>query len=135
MVAETTRTSARSLTGRYMPARISAHSRWRFQRDRRAALLRRIGGGPPNERQALAISMLIDCEWAAFVAEHDTNIAPSAKLRILALRLASDARKQVLLWHRELTAASKVTPPAPEPAPSLEQVLADIASRRSGKAA
>ena len=101
-----TQISARNLTGRYMPARISPHSRWQFIRDRRAALLRRIGGAPPDERQALTISMLIDAEWALTVAQHDAEAAPDMRTRTKSMRLAADARKQILLWNRELVTAT-----------------------------
>jgi hypothetical protein len=124
-----TRISARNLTGRYMPARISPHSRWRFQRDRRAALLRRIGG-KPDERQALAISMLIDAEWALTVAQHDAEAAPDARTRIEAMRLAADARKQVLLWDRALVSATP-TPQAPQ-APDPMTRLAEHFAQRHG---
>ena len=128
-----TRISARNLTGRYMPARISPHSRWRFQRDRRAGLLRRIGGGPPDERQALAISMLIDAEWALTVASHDAEAAPDVRTRTEAMRLAADARKQVLLWDRALVSATP-TPQVPQPADPLTKLRDHLASRH-GQAA
>jgi hypothetical protein len=128
-----TRISARNLTGRYMPARISPHSRWRFQRDRRAALLRRIGGGPPDERQALAISMLIDAEWALTVAQHDAEAASDARTRIEAMRLGSDARKQVLLWDRALVSATP-TPQAPQPANPMDRLRDHLAQRHGATA-
>ena len=98
----------RNPLGRYTPKRVNQHSRWRFLRSRRAELIQRIGGGPPNERQALAIEMLAKSEWAVVVAEHDATAALDARARVEPLRIAGDARKQVLLWNRELSAA---TPP------------------------
>ena len=121
-------TSRRNPLGRYTPKRINDHSRWRFFRARREELVQRIGGSP-NERQALAIEMLVKSQWVLFVAERDAAVAPDARLRGEALRITNDARKQVLLWHRELTAATP--PPALPPAPSFEQVLAGIAARRA----
>ena len=128
-----TRISARNLTGRYMPARISPHSRWRFIRDRRAALLRRIGGAPPDERQALTISMLIDAEWALTVAQHDAEAAPDMRTRTESMRLAADARKQILLWNRELVAATPQPSAATPPDPMTK--LRDHLARRQGEAA
>jgi len=75
-------------------------------------LILRIGGNPPDERQRLVMDMLIRSEWALFQAEAEAAAATDAKSRVLALRVAGDARKQVLLWHRELTAATR-PPPAP----------------------
>src|ERR1700680_2281456 len=98
--------SRRNPLGRYTPTRINAPRRWRFLRSRRVELIQRIGGGPPNERQALAIEMLAKSEWTVVVAEHDATAALDARARVDPLRIAGDARKQVLLWHRELTAAT-----------------------------
>jgi len=53
-LAQSRALSRRNPLGRYSPKRINPDSRWRFIRDRRAALLQRIGGGAPDERQALA---------------------------------------------------------------------------------
>ena len=122
----------RNPLGRYTPTRINAHSRWRFLRSRRAELIQRIGGGPPNERQALAIDMLAKSEWAVVVAEHDATAALDARARVEPLRIAGDARKQVLLWHRELTA---VTPrPAVDiepPGAALDRHLRMLAERHA----
>jgi hypothetical protein len=123
------KTSRRNPLGRYAPKRINEHSRWRFLRKHRAESIRRIGG-PPDERQALAIDMLAKSEWTLFVAEHDAAAAPSARARGEALRVANDARKQVLLWNRELTAATSRPAAAVEPAPSLQDVVAGIVARR-----
>jgi hypothetical protein len=73
--------------------------------------------------------MLVKAQWVCFVAECDAAEAPTAKVRGEALRVANVARKQVLLWHRELTAATP--PPAPAPQPTLADALAAIARRRA----
>ena len=117
--------------GRYTPSTINPTSRWRFFRERHAEMIRRIGGGPPDERQALAIRMLIESEWDMRRAQHDADTATKSGDRYNALRLAADARKQVLLWDRALTAATPKPEPASAPQPTFDQVLADIARRRS----
>lgn len=89
----------------------------------RAALIGRIGGGQPSERQALAIDMLIRAEWSVVVAEHDAAEAPDARTRTDAMRVAGDARKQVLLWDRALTAAAP-PPVPPKPPMTLAEYLA-----------
>jgi len=119
--------SPRVVLGRYTPTKVNEHSRWRFFRIRRDELLQRVSG-TPNERQALAIEQLVKAQWATFVAECDVAAAPDFRARSWAMRVATDARKQVLLWHRELTAATP--PPTPAPQPTLAAVLADIAARR-----
>lgn len=119
--------SPRNPIGRYVPRQINENTRWRFTRARRAELLLRIGA-EPNERQRLAIEQLVRSQWSLFVAERDFDAAPNAKARAEAMRIANDCRKQVLLWHRELTAATP--PPTPAPEPTLADVLADIAARR-----
>jgi hypothetical protein len=93
---------------RYVPTRVNEHTKWRFTRERRDELIQRIGGGPPNARQGLAIDMLVRSEWGEHVASFDAATAPDAQTRVRALQVAENARKQVLLWNRELTAA---TPP------------------------
>ena len=134
-MSEGTRISALSQTGRYQPASVSPHSRWRFIRDRRAGLLSRIGGGPPDERQALTINMLVDAEWALTVAQHDAEAATDARTRLEAMRLAADARKQLLLWNRELVAATPA-PQALQPKPTDPMTtLRDHLARRHGEAA
>jgi hypothetical protein len=126
-------TSQRNPLGRYSPKRVNEHTRWRFIRNRRAELLQRIGGGPPNARQALAIEMLAKSEWTLFVAEHDADAAEGARPRGAALRVANDARKQVLLWHRELTAATP--PPASAAEPPGAALDRHIESLRRGSTA
>jgi len=111
--------SRRNPLNRYSPKRPTAHSRWRFFRAHRALLIARIGGGQPTERQALAIDMLLRSQWSVIVAEHDAAQAPDARMRTDAMRVAADARKQVLLWDRALAAAAP--PPAP-PEPPMDAV-------------
>jgi len=123
--------SRRNPLGRYTPKRVNQHSRWRFLRSRRAELIQRIGGGRPNERQALAIDMLAKAEWSVVVAEHDAGAAPDARARVEPLRIAGDARKQVLLWHRELNAATP--PPAANteaPGAALDRRIAMLPQRQ-----
>jgi hypothetical protein len=107
---------------------VNEWTRWRFTRNRRDELIQRIGGGPPNARQALAIDMMIKNEWAEHVADHDAAIAPDAKTRVRALQVAENARKQVLLWNRELTAATP--PPAVETPPSLDELKRRVIAER-----
>ena len=79
--------------------------------------------------------MLIDAEWALTVAQHDAEAAPDARTRIEAMRLAADARKQVLLWNRELVAATpkpSVTTPS---SPTLADIAAEIIAKRESTAA
>ena len=76
----------------------------------------------------LAIEMLVKAQWILFVAERDGfDEASDVRARAEALRIANDARKQVLLWHRELTAA---TPPSaaakPDPGRSLDDHIARL---------
>ena len=120
--------TARSPLGRYSPVRITEHSRWRFFRHRRDELLRRIGG-TPTERQGLAIEMLVQAEWAVTVAEHDAGAATDPRTRIDAMRVAGDARKQVLLWDRALVSA---TPPqvAERPEDPMSRFQAAVAARQ-----
>jgi hypothetical protein len=76
-----------------------------------------------DERQALAIEELLRAEWREYVAENDAEIATDPRDRAEALRRASDAQKQVLLWTRELTAATPPVVAAPA-APSLTDLHA-----------
>jgi hypothetical protein len=125
-----TRISARNQTGRYMPARISPHSRWRFIRDRRTSLLRRIGGGPPDERQALVVDMLIGAEWSLIVSQHDAEATTDPRTRIEFERIAADSRRQILLWDRALVSATpqpSATTPSP---PTLADIAAEIIAKR-----
>jgi hypothetical protein len=122
-------TSRRNPLGRYTPKRVNEHSRWRFFRARRAEAIQRVSGSAPNERQALAIEMLVKSQWHLFVAERAAADATDTRARAEALRIANDSRKQVLLWHRELTAASPL--PAPPGPPDITDILAEIASRRA----
>jgi hypothetical protein len=126
-LAQTRVFSRRNPLGRYAPKRISEHTRWRFLRDRRTALIRRIGGGPPTERQALAIDMMVATEWSVVVAEHDAEATTDPRTRTDAMRVAADARKQVLLWDRALTAAMPPIVPteSPDPLAALHQHLAE----------
>ena len=73
--------------------------------------------------------MLAKSEWTVVVAEHDAAAAPSARARGEALRIAGDARKQVLLWHRELTAATPPPASAAEP-PTLDDLKRRVLAER-----
>lgn len=95
----------------------------------RASLIARIGGGQPTERQALAIDMLLRSQWSVIVAEHDAAQAPDARTRTDAMRVAADARKQVLLWDRALAAAAPPPEPPPPPGAALAAHLAALAAR------
>jgi hypothetical protein len=86
-------------------------------------MILRIGGNPPDERQRLVIDHLIRAEWAAIVAEHEAVAATDARTRVFAMKVTGDARKQVLLWHRELNAATRPPKPA-EPEPIDDPLLA-----------
>jgi hypothetical protein len=122
----------RNPLSRYSPTRVNEHTKWRFLRKHRAELIRRVGGSA-SERQALAIEMLAKSEWTLFVAEHDADAAEGARPRGAALRVANDARKQVLLWHRELTAATP--PPASAAEPPGAALDRHIESLRRGSTA
>lgn len=117
---------------RYTPNSFGPSSWWRFDQDRRRRYLS-ILPDPPDERQLLALRMLIENEWDALVAAHNAEIATSGRDRYYAQRLAVDCRKQALLWTRELVAAiaaaNKSEPTAPQP--SLDVFLADIAARHA----
>jgi hypothetical protein len=127
--------SRRNPLRRYAPKRPTAHSRWRFFRSHRASLIERIGGGQPTERQALAIDMLLRAEWAVVVAEHDAALAPDARTRTDAMRVAGDSRKQVLLWDRALTAAAPPPAPPERPMDALEYLRLKDAARAAEAAA
>jgi hypothetical protein len=116
------------------PNKTSDNSRWRFFREREAELLNRIGGAAPDERQALAMRMIIESEWDMRAAQIDADNATNSKYRYNSLKLAADMRKAVLLWNRELNVATacRSAAAAGEPQqPNLADVLADIARRRS----
>ena len=124
-------TSRRNPLGRYTPKRVNEHSRWRFFRARRTELIDRIQS-IPDARQQLAIEMLVKAQWISFVAECDAAEASDTRTRAEALRVANDARKQVLLWHRELTAATP--PPAVAPVDPGRELDAHIARLRGAAA-
>jgi hypothetical protein len=97
-------------------------------RDRRKALIRRCGG-QLTERQALAVDMVVAAEWAVTVAEHEAEAANDPRDRITAMRVAGDARKQVLLWNRELNAS--LAPAAPvEPTDPVQALHRHLAERQ-----
>ena len=50
---------------------------------------------------------------------------PDTTSRSYTLRAISDARKQVLLWARELTAATKPPPAEPRSPRSLQDIFPD----------
>lgn len=121
--------------GRYRPVCFGPSSWWRFSQDRRRRYLKLLPD-VPDERQLLAVNMLIECEWGMRRAEADAANAANDRYRYNALRLSADLKKQVLLWHRELNAAiaaSAKTEPTAPPAPSLTDVLSEIANRRQAE--
>jgi hypothetical protein len=122
----------RNPLSRYSPTRVNEHTKWRFLRKHRAELIRRVGGSA-SERQALAIEMLAKSEWTLFIAEYDADQATDPHARGQALRIANDARKQVLLWTRELTAATPPLAPAEPPGAALDRHIANL--RRGSDAA
>lgn len=117
---------------RPQPRRFTRRARTRFDADLRRFYLSRIEG-EPTPRQATAIDMLCRSEWAAALAEHEAETAEDPRTRTEAMRVASDARKAILLWTRELTAATPPPPPAERP-DALTAILDHIAGRR-GEAA
>ena len=58
----------RNPLARYTPKSLSADSRWRFIRDRRARYLADIPGGVASDAQAARIERMIKLEWAALVS-------------------------------------------------------------------
>src|ERR1700752_1255672 len=101
--SQPTEKTSRSLLGRYTPRRVNDHTRWRFIRNRRDELIQRIGAVCPDQRQSLGISQLVGAEWALHRAEGEVEAAKNSRYRQNAMKIAADARKQVLLWSRELT--------------------------------
>jgi len=113
--------------GRMQPVRFSPHSRWRFQADRAAILLRRVGG-QPDERQAHLIDQMIHAEWQALMLGHEAKTAASEQLKYRRIDLAQEARRQLLLLDRELAATTRQARAAPPPktARPLSDIVADL---------
>jgi len=105
-----------------VPRSFSAPCRWRFDRDRRAAYVKRCGGSL-SEAQALIVDQLIAAEWMALKTERDAA-AVQGRDRIDLMRLAAEHRRQVLLLNRDIERT--IRPPDAEPArpPSLAEYLA-----------
>ena len=114
---------------RYSPVVFTIHAERRFDRDRRATLIRRCGGRL-NERQALAIEMMIRSEWSEL---KNTALAKTAETRAARLeheKLASACRRELLLWDRILTSIIKAEFSANPPPPvDPHDVLKDLHQR------
>jgi hypothetical protein len=59
---------------RYQPRSLSIHSRWRFNRRRRAEYMSQIALSPPSLWQIAAIESLIRREWVTRLAEHGDDL-------------------------------------------------------------
>ena len=102
---------------RYTPRSLSVHSRWRFGRRRKAEYLGQIPGSP-SPWQVAAIERLIRREWLTMLAERSDDVDTTLRADREYQKLAGDFRRSLPL-------------PAAAPAPSLSDVLADIARRRA----
>jgi hypothetical protein len=102
---------------RYSPRSLSIHSRRRFNTRRTREYLSEIVGRP-TRWQIAAVESLLRREWMALVAERADD--PDT-----ALRADREYQKLLEAFRRSLP------PPASPPQPSLSDVLADIARRRS----
>jgi hypothetical protein len=104
--------------GRSTPRRYDSQQSWhRFSRDRRGALIERVGG-KPDIRQAHLIDQMSHVEWQALKLEAEAEAAKTGKEQYDRLRLAADFRRQLLLLDRELALTTKrsTAEPAPRPA-------------------
>jgi hypothetical protein len=118
--------TVRRQLGRSTPRRYNSQQSWRrFSRDRRGALIDRVGG-KPNIRQAHLIDQMVTAEWRALQLEAEADAAKTGRERYGRLRIAADYRKQLLLLDREL---DRTIPKAPPPAPRPTARLADIIDR------
>jgi hypothetical protein len=102
---------------RYVPRSLSIHSRRRFNTRRTREYLSQIDGRP-SRWQIAAVESLLRREWMALVAERADD--PDT-----ALRADREFQKLLADFRRSLPT------PAAAPQPSLSDVLADIARRRS----
>ena len=92
--------------GRLTPRSVSDDARLRFEKERRNGYLRRIGGGPPDERQSFLIDQMMLSEWRAFELEERAKRSRSSRAAASMWRQAAEYRRQLLLADRELARAT-----------------------------
>jgi hypothetical protein len=129
-VATVRRITRKGLLGRMAPRTFSRQGRHRFDRDRRASLVARCGG-KVTERQALIIDQMVAAEWGALLAERDAARAPDPKDRAVAGKVATEARRLLLLLDRDLDRATPAPAP-PAPVDPMERFRAAVAARQGG---
>jgi hypothetical protein len=111
---------------RYQPQAFGAAERVRFESDRLAHFIERLGG-EPDSRQAALIDEMIGHEWQArrLEAQALNEIGSAAHAT---MRLAADYRRLYRLADRDLDRAPRKQPPHPTAhpveAPSLAEHLA-----------
>jgi hypothetical protein len=109
------RSSRRQEIGRLMPRAFTKTCFWRFGQDRRRGYIRRLGA-PPDERQALLITQMVEAEWNKLRLEHEAKSA-TGKAGLERMRLSAEWSRQLLLLDRDLARAT--------PRPSHRQITVD----------
>jgi hypothetical protein len=102
-------TATREL-GRLVPRAFTRTCWWRFAQDRRRGYIRRLGA-PPDERQALLISQMVEAEWNKLKTEHEAGTAVG-KDRFELMRMSAEWSRQLMLLNRDLVNATPALSPA-----------------------
>jgi hypothetical protein len=116
---------ARASVRLYEPKTFSRRSQQRFARNREAALLRHLGR-EPSYPEKIIISRIIRVEWELVKTDAKLDAGKELSGHDIRGRLAAENRLRLDLVALGLQ-------PATTPQPSLEQVLAGIAARRSAE--
>jgi len=80
---------------RYVPRSLSVHSKWRFNRRRRAEYLAQVNG-TPSPWQVAAIESLIRREWVTRLAEHGDDLDGTIRADREYQKLLADFRRSIV---------------------------------------
>jgi hypothetical protein len=106
---------------RYNPRSLSVHSKWRFNRRRRAEYFRQIVG-TPTPWQIACVESLIRREWVTRLAEHGDDLDGT-------IRADREFQKLADAFRRSLT------PPAAKPPSGNREAFLEAVAARSREAA